>query len=511
MSLAAVLDAEWIFWPYNHQLKEFEERCDEPAVALAWHMRTGKTKAVIDKTCHQYLAGNVDGLLVFAPNGVHEQWAEVEMPKHVWHNVPFTAITWKTTTAGAKGGNRLSKADRLAWAAAQTRWWDKLKTVRTDPSLMVLAVNTESMTRKDVRRVVARFIKNRRVHVVFDESDDFGVPGAARTKMARALARRCPFRTIMSGTLSDSSPLAMFTQYELLEKGALGHGTYDDFLARYAETETRTTRGGRSFPTITGFINLEELRERAAAFTTVVLREDVDDMPRINAREKIIRPSPEQLEAFHQLHKTWLLDIEGDEVDVGERAMRLRKMQQVFSGFVKDKHGATKLIPGANPRAAALREEVFRAPGKVIIWCAYHADMDIVKAELDTCQIKNVGYHGRVSDDAKAEALHQFRTDKGTKAIIGHVKSCGRGRDFSVASTVLWYSYDFAARLRRQGMERATAIGGGNIQSVDFIVGTGKHGRGPDRYILDVIESRIDVAEFLTGVGMKELLEGVQL
>jgi hypothetical protein len=511
MNTAAVLEAQWRFFPFAHQLREFEMRCDAEAVALGWTMRTGKTKAMIDKACHLYGRGKIDGMLIFAPNGVHEQWVEVEWPKHGWPNVPYNGLTWKTSVAGAKGGNQLRGAKREAWAAEQARWWDKFKRSMRDPAMMVLAINSETMTRKDVRRVVARFLKNRRVFGVFDESDDFGIPGAARTKMARALARRCLYRAILSGTLSDASPLAMFTQYELLEKGALGFTDFAEFKERYAVTEERTLRNGRRFPTVTGFQNLEELRERAARFTSVVLRDEVKDMPAIAPRERIIAPSEEQLAAFRQLHNSWLINIDDEEVDVGERALRLRKMQQIFGGFVKDAHGRTKRIPGPNPRVEAMLEEVHRAPGKVVIWCAYHEDMDLVKSNLDACKIDSVGYHGRVSDEEKANGLHRFRNERGIKALIGHVRSCGRGRDFSEASTILWYSYDFAARLRRQGMERATKIGGGTIQSVDFIAGTGKTGRGPDRYILDVIERRIDVADFLTGVGMRELLEGVRV
>lgn len=497
---AELIGASFKTSPFDHQMREFECAAEAPARAMAWTMRTGKSKTIIDRACHLYEVDKIDAVLVFAPNGVHANWIERELPAHCWESVPTSALVWRSLEAGT-----IRTRDPLKWDAELESWWQRLATVKTNRRLMWLAVNSESMTRPDVRKAVARFVKHRRVFVVFDESDDFGTPGAKRTKMARALAARCPFRAILSGTIITGSPLQAFSQYELLEKEALGFKTFGDFEARYAEYEKSYGAGGRSYPKLIGYKNEEELRERMARFTSVVLREDCKDMPDLVPRTRKITPTPEQLAIYRELHETFLIDVENERVNVGERAPRFQKLQQVFSGFVIDGNGVVKHIPGGNPRLDALSEEVYLSPGKVIIWCQFQADMDLAKKRLLHDGHKVVEYHGRVSGKEKLVALESFRNDPSIKPLVGHAKSGGRGLDMSVASKIFWYSHTFSARTRQQALERATKIGGKNIEVVDF------EAPGPDQYIRSKIQSRIDVADAIAGAGMKAFLEGIAL
>lgn len=500
----ALIGADFVLPPFNHQLEEFETNVEEPARALAWTMRTGKSKAAIDKACHLYKRGLIDGVMIFAPNGVHANWIDRELPTHVWPGIPTAAVVWRSKVGGSKAVKRIRKAERGAWEAERESWWKKLAEVRKSPALMWLAINSESMTRKDVRAAVARFTKYRRVLVIFDESDDFGTPGSIRTKMARPLQRRCPFRMILSGTMVTASPLAAFSQFELLEKGALGFEKFEDFKARYAITETRNV-GFRSFPKVVGFQNLDELRERMARFMSVVLREDCADMPALVLEERRIQPTEEQLRIYRELHRSFMVDIAENRVSVGERAPRLAKLQQVFSGFLIDEHKKRIIIPGANPRLDALSEELYLAPGKVIVWCQFQADMDLVRARALVDGHGVAEYHGRVSDEEKTNALRSFREDKGIGVFIAHARSGGRGQDFSVASSIIWYSHTFSSRLRQQAMERATKIGGKNIRVVDFLA------PGPDEYIRNTTTNQINIADSLAGSGMRDFLRGIEL
>lgn len=492
MSTAALIAADFKTRPYNHQMRDFELYAEAPARAYAWHMRTGKTKAIIDRACHLYRAGLIDAVLVFAPKGVHANWIERELPIHAWESVPVAGLIWQTSIAGDKAVDPKERAE----------WWRRL---HADAAVLFwLAMNSESMTRPDSRKAIAYLLRKRRVFVVFDESDDFGIPGSKRTKMARALARKCPYRAILSGTMLTASPLAAFSQFELLEPGALGFKRFSDFKARYAIQEQRRV-GSRTFSKIVGYQNEDDLRDRMARFTSVVMRSDCSDMPALVFEVRNIEPSKEQMEAYRALRKSFLVEIEGELISVGEFAQRLGKMQQVFSGFIIDEHGTRRTIPGPNPRLDAVAEEVSRAPGKVIIWCNYQADIDLVKQRLLADGFKIVEYHGRVSDKAKSQALASFKADRDVKALVGHAQSGGRGIDMSVASTIIWYSHTFKARLRQQALERATKIGGGNIRVIDF------KSPGPDAYILETVSNRIDVADAIAGIGMRKLLQELEL
>jgi hypothetical protein len=466
MSTAALLAADFATAPYDHQFKEFEAHCDAPARAKSWHMRTGKTKAAIDKACHLYLNGGangkIDGVLIFAPNGVHANWVVREFPLHQWPGVRVDGLAWVSRVSGTKAGNKLGKTKRAEWDAERALWWQGLALIKDNRNLMVLAINTESMTRPDVRKAVKHFLKHRRVFVIYDESDDWGTPGSKRTKMARALSRRCAYRELDSGTIATSNPLACFSQFELLEKAALGFERYDEFEKRYAEFEDMTTRAGRKYPKLSGFINLDELRERIARFTSVVLRTDCHDMPDLVPEDRRIDPTEEQLAVYRELHRSFLIDIDADEVNVGERAPRFTKLQQVFSGFVIDEARQRVILPGENPRLDALSEEVYLAPGKVVVVCNFQADMDFARERLLVEGHEPVEYHGRVPDKAKANSLATFLNRRECKALIGHPRSMARGFDLSVASTIILYSHtDHAPEAPVVALDRGRPAGRG--------------------------------------------------
>lgn len=506
MTFAALMESEFVLPPFDHQLAEFEKHSDTPARALAWTMRTGKTKEEIDKACHLYKnRSKIDAVLIFAPNGVHANWVEVEWPKHCWPGIKTDALIWRSSELSAKRRNTIAKKDAAAFEADRKEWWKKLRTARHTPNLIVLAIPTESMTRKDVRTVVGYLLKKRRVFVIFDESDDFGVPGSKRTKMARALARHTKARTILSGTMLTGSPLAAYSQFELLERNALGFPDYAAFKDHYCDVELTRGKGGKTYPKIVGFKNQDDLRARMAPFMSVVRREDVKDMPALNIEPRHFEATAEQLRVYRELNKKITTQIRNREVSIGELAPKLQKLQQVFSGFVIDEFKDIHRIPGGNPRLDLMLHETFIAPGKVVIWCHFQEDIDFVCAALRLEGYEVAEYHGRVSDKAKAKSLSNFRTNRDFKALVGHAQSCGRGQDFAVASSIFVYSHSFKARMREQMLERASKIGGGNIQVLDFV------GPGPDQYILDVTEGRIQMNDSLTGEGMKELLRSLSL
>lgn len=490
--------------PFLHQAREFEEHCFDDARAMAWSMRTGKTKAVIDRAMAMHDEGIIDAVLVVAPNGVHLNWIERELPIHGWDRIKWHGMAWRSAVVSSKGGSKLGRDAKLNWELDQAVWLEDFKRALKSPTLFFMAIAAETMIRPDVRRLVARLFRRRKVFTVVDESDDFGTPGSIRTKMARAFARRAVKRVILSGTMLTGSPLAAFSQFEILEKGALGFADYDEFKRHIAVYELTTTRGGRKFPKLVGFQNLEDLRARMAKWTSVVLRSETD-MPALNKRPVYITPTPEQVTIYERLRESFLIDLDAGLVSVGERAPRFQKMQQVFSGFVNDEYKQRHFIPGGNPRLDATAHECFLAPGKVIVWCEFQPDLDMVAKRLRADGMKVVEYHGRVSDKQKQINLKAFNSDPSIDAFVGHVQAGGRGLDISVASTIINHSHTFKARMRAQAIERASKIGGGNIALVDIIA------PGPDVYILKTTSGRVDVADKVVGSGLRDLLESLAL
>ncbi len=492
--MTAALTADFRTEPYLHQLREFEASADLPARALLWQMRSGKSKLVIDTACHLHaVRGEIDAVLLFAPNGVHENWVRRELPLHHWEGVRREEVVWRTAVAGGAADPDLRAA-----------WWDGAKRALKSRGLAWFAFNSESMTRPDVRRLVARVLRRRRCLVVFDESQDFRTPGSKRTRMARSIANRCPYRRILTGTVVTNSPLHAFSQFELLGREALGFRRFADFKGHHATYATKTRRDGRSYLALEGYRNIGELRDRMAPWCSLVLRSDCHDLPALVLRTRRFDLSDEQRRVYRELHRSLVVELAGKRVSVGEGSSRLTKLQQVVSGFLIDEYREVHPIPGPNPRLEALSDEVYLAPGKVIVWCRFRADMDAVASRLTADGHEVVQYHGRTSDDEKARVrgLFQPGAENDVKALVGYPTT---GIDLSAAAEIVWYSHTFDAILREQADERATAVGGGNVPVTDLVC------PGPDEYVLENVRNKVSVADAIAGGGMREALERMAL
>lgn len=480
---------------YKHQQKEWDEHRDDPARALLWQMRTGKTKSVLDLACYLYTEGKIDGVLVFAPNGVHVNWVRRQLPPHMWTTVPYVAHAWQSSMA--KTPEHAASLERCLTAGKDV--------------LPVFTVNSESIIYDKVAALITKFIKKRRIMLVVDESHDFRSPGSKRTKRIRALSKRCVIKRILTGTSVSNSPLAAFSQFEILQPGALGHQRFAEFEHDFAHYIDARTKGGQTYKKLEGYRNLDELQKRMADWASVVLREDVDDMPNLILDERTIVLSEEHRNKYQKFVKEQILELEnGSEAEAIEGGVVLIKLQQILSGFVVDTEAQVQDIVADkdNPRLLALLDEVSNTAGKVIIWCKYQEDLRRVSralAEYEPKPIKAVQYHGQIhSQQKRQQAIDAFMTDPDVKCFVGQPKAGGSGLDLSIAEVIIWYSHTFDLIERDQANERATQIGGKSIIIRDFVVpGT------VDEYILATLSSKRSVSDSLAGTGLRDRLLGV--
>lgn len=487
-----IIGASFKTSPFIHQLRELEEHGLVAARALFWQMRTGKSKAIVDTACLAFTLGLIDTVIVFAPNGVHENWVQRELPLHHWDNVERLAYFWRTD-------QRDDPEFIEAFDAA----------METKKKLSWFSFSSAVMTRDDVRKLVKKVVKKRRCMVVFDESHDWRSPGSKRTKMARALTLHCPMRRILTGTSADNSPLHLFTQYELLGSEALGFGTFEDFEERYAEYEMKKTFHGKQYPKLKEYKHLDELRAKIAPLTSVVLRTDCHDLPALVPDRRTIELTEEQKRVYRELQSQYRLELElHGKVSVGEKTQKMVKLQQVVSGYLKDEYGKVHWLAGGNPRLDAVKHEVLMSAGRVIVWCQFHEDLDAVAAGLRAIGREVLEYHGRTSSKMKEKARRSFDPLSGDgdygPDLVAQAQAGGAGLALG-ADRIIWYSHTFSAITRQQADERATIMGGKNIRVTDFVA------PGIDPYILDHVKKNVAIADALTRQGLREVLDRVSI
>lgn len=484
---------------WSHQEAEFRLHRTKRSRALLWSMRTGKSRSIIKLAEWLWEQGLIEAVVVLAPNGVHDNWTLRQIPTH------------------GCGINRT-----LAWSYPErdAAWQvQRLAALTEDNSLCYLdwfCVNNESIQFEETRKAIGRFIwktrkRPRKILLVCDESSDFGTPGSNRTQFAVALGERAAFVRILDGTVVEDSPLKAFSQYQILQKGALGCRTAEEFNAKFADYEKTWTRqsGKRhSFPKLVGYKNLDVLRGKMAEWSSVVLREDCTDMPELLRVLRSYRPSPEQLDAYERMRLDFAVTLEDNtEVSVPEAAVRLIKLQQILSGYIVDSEGELHDIPGKNPRLDLLANELEFDPGKTIVWCRFRPDVFRVAKRLRELGYGVVTYVGGMSKADKNHSVDSFQSDRGVKVFVG---TPIRGLELSEADTTIWYSHTFHALLRAQADERATKMGGSATTSIDFCAQTPDSG-GVDLYILDNQARKRSISEDLARGGLKKVLQEVKL
>ena len=482
--------------PYPHQLEEYNEHTHDEARALFWYMRTGKSKEIIDQACCLFFEGEIKALLVIAPNGVHENWVEKELPKHCWESVPYAAYVWDT---------KLKEHPNHVGTLYLTNRFSGLR-VYTFPS--------STLIHPLAKKYLASAIKsaNGKVLCVFDEAHDFRTPGSKRTKWARAFSKRCKYRRILTGTPDLNSLLHYYSQLELLQPEALGFKRFSDFKARYADYEI-TNLG---YPRLMGYKNVGELKERMMKFASVIRREDCEYLSAITRSKVKIYLTARQKKAQEVLNAKTLEKIEDIPEDdtftlVSEIERSYIKHQQIASGYIigVDPETNAKTLreivsPKRNPRIQAAIQEVMYTTDQVIIWCQFRYDIQTLIQQLQQLEISAAAYYSGVNASRKRKIRQDF--DKGKiRVFVGQPQSAGLGLDLSASSKIIWYSHTRNTIVRSQANERATAVKNANIDLIDFMA------EPIDWTIVNALDKNMNVSEYIAATDVKNLIEDIKL
>jgi hypothetical protein len=458
-------------------------------------MRTGKTKAVIDKAEYQYSVGGIEGVIVLAPNGIHLNWCINEIPKWSWpENGEFMSFAWETP--------KRADWDRIA----------KLEALMTHPGPKWLAINMEAISHPDCCLAIRKFKLSchNKFMLAISEAHHFGHAGAKRTKMARSLGKVAKFITVETGTPILNSPLRAYSIYKILDDLALGPefagNKYEKFVQRYANIEMDESRAGRrrAYKKIGGFKNLDELRDKMAPWSSVVLREDVGDMPTLLRTERPVVMSEKQRRAYLEMVSRHLVEIGDDMVSAKDAGARVIKLQQILNGYVKDGDDIISIDDEA-PIYDALVEQVRGTPGKSIVWCRFREDIRRVSEKLREALRgegkKVLEFHGGIPTGQREPTRLAFQNDPKYTVLVGQPAAGGEGRDFSAADTVIFFSSTPNAIHVAQSEERATQKAGHAVS----IVRIRTPGTVDDRNWA-LVDGKITVADDLSGRGLRDLL-----
>jgi hypothetical protein len=480
---------------WAHQVREFEIGRDKRSRALLWSMRTGKSKAVIDKFCYQYGEGNIEGAVIIAPNGVHLNWVINEIPKWSWpENGHHEVFGWETP--------KRADFDVIA----------NLERLLRHGGMKWFCLNMEALSHRDCVKALRRFLSAcgvdpatgyMRCAMAISEAHHFGHAGVKRTRLARSLANKMRFVTEETGTPILNSPLRWYSMGKILDEAAVPFPRYEPFVQHFAEIEVDRRSGGRrrAYKKIAAYKNMDELREIMKPWCSVVLRSDVEDMPELLRTERVIAMSERQRDKYLEMVSRHLVEIGDDVVTAIDGGARMIKLQQILNGYVKDEDDIIDVDPDA-PIYQALVEEVGGTlPGKTIVWCRFREDIRRCCTILKRAKFKVLEFHGGVPTGQREGIRLAFQNDPKYTVLVGQPGAGGEGRDFSAADAIIFFSSTPNAIHVTQAEERGTQLKGHPVSIIRFRT----RGTVDDRNWA-IVDGKITLAETVSGRGLRDLL-----
>ena len=470
--------------PFEHQKTALALLRDTYAFALLMEMGTGKTKVSIDDIAYQYTKGRIDTVIVIAPNGVHRNWVENELPAHMSDDIPFKAMFWK----GLSSKKAQEEFDQFIEFSG----------------LRILAINYEAVITAKGSAVLKSLAKD--AMIILDESTRIKNPKAKVTgaingsyrggKYNKGLRDFAKMRRILTGTPVTQGPLDIFAQFQFLDPDFLGFKNFFAFRANYA-TLKQIQAGNRMVQVVDKYINVDDLKRRIEPHSYRVLKKDCLDLPPKVFQKVYYSLSEEQRRLYNEMKTFLIAEFEGQTVTAQIALTKLLRLRQLLGGFVNSEEGELITIK-PNARLNRLEELLEDINGKAIIWSVFTPEIRAIKKLLGD---KAVAYYGEVSRDDRAEAIERFQNGDATY-FIGNPRAAGLGLTLTAATNVIYYSNDYSLEIRQQSEDRAHRHGQQNKVTYFDLIGENT----VDEKIIWALRNKKDLAQLITGDNLKEWL-----
>jgi len=296
--------------------------------------------------------------------------------------------------------------------------------------------------------------------IIADEAHMIKKPGAAQSRFARTLAKRCQWKLALTGTPIDEGFEQYWAVFDFIGKNEI-FGTYGDFKDQYLIFEERQRRDKRTYPVIVGYRYTEEIMEKIHTYSYRITfneaRKSMGKQP-VKVRRKKVKFDLKRntRHIYDELRKDLETTIEDITIDVPLPMHLIQKLQQVCGGHLLHQ----ERIPGEKKRKRIVlpvgTEKLDRLMGllsgfgqeKVVICCRFTHEIESIAKEFD-----EFGWTYKI-----ISGQHEWDGQFDVDFVLLQVKS-GLGFDLSAANTYVLYSWDHShitfeqSRMRIMHME----------------------------------------------------------
>jgi len=475
--------------PYPYQHEVLERSRELITFALFMEQATGKTMVTANTLGWLYLRGLATLGIVVAPMGVHEQWVDEELPKHMSPDVNYVAFAWNNNAPKA--------TDAL------------LKTLAVDPRLVIITFNIESVSTPRARKWIQYLLLNRPGLLAIDEATDIKRPSALRTRTLWQLGEYAKYRRILTGTPASEGPFGYYSMFRFLHWQILGYRTYAEFKADFAEwaqlrgwdDQVKLDGKGRPIMVVARdkagnpkYKNLDRLNALVEKRCfRITKQEALPWLPPKQYQRRLFELVPQQRRLYNEMRHEYVTEFQG-KTYYGDLAItRMLRMQQIACGYLpSDEEEPHQLVTPKNPRIQCLEDLLEEVTGQGIIWARFSADIDQIMKLLGDSAVR---YDAAVETEQRTLNKHRYLNGE-VRWLVGNPKAGGRGLNLQVGTTVVFYSNYFDLEWRQQAEDRSHRPGM-DPRGVVFYDITARS--TIDEYIIKRLVAKQNIADTVTG------------
>lgn len=444
---------------YAHQEKALALSWDRENYALFLEMGLGKSAILIANCGMLWAKGRLTGVLVISPKGVHRQWLETEVPKHLDPRVPVHSFIWN----GKQINEPMNKS-----------------------GLTFFSANTDIFRSATGNRQLRNFLAQHkgRSMIIVDESHNFKTASAERTKGLMATRELATFRRIATGTPIGKNIMDAWSQFNFLDTKILGHRYAASFRSRYC------IMGGWEFKQVVGQKNSEEFYGLIAPHSFRLTKAEALDLPPKVYVAREYEMSEATMKHYKELKTSFMTQFEdGSIIDVTHAATALLRLQQIACGLIVTETGLQKI---SNERINETLEIIRQVEGPVVIWSRFTLNiLELVELlEKEHGPGCAVSYYGDTSPTDRETAKQRFLSGE-ARFFVSNPQAGGTGLNLQGACrNVIYYSNDFNYISRQQSEDRTHRIGmSGAVTYFDLLAR-----KSVDRAIIRNLRTKGDVS-----------------
>lgn len=469
---------------YKHQEIALERYRKASAIPLFFDPGTGKTLTSLLIAEAKYNAGEIDALLVIAPNGVHKQWAVEEIPK--WLSDVNTTVQWR-------------KNKKLFFV---------------EGALNIVCINIEQFSTKTKYLDYVDWVNSHKAMIILDEATRIKNPKAIRTqrllyefnhvvrrgKTILSSEPKTVARAILTGTPVTNGPFDVWSMFEFLQPGYFGINWYG-FQNKYGmfhaiqvngrvirilinEDAWEQIKACDSFEKANAlygvnlstydmiqqqdsyqgpFKNVEQLRDKMLEIAMFVKIEDCIDMPDRVYTRKLLDMSSEQARVYDELETYFIATYKDEKVEAKSKLTAYIRLQQIASGFVSSEQVPEEEIEDPPPNKIVWFDDLPKIDqllvdceevvgstdnptGQVIVVCHFSAEAEKIFDSLQAA-----GYHCCLQTGwKKVGSIDGFKQGK-YSIMVANIKVISMGFNLQeLCHHMIFYSNTFSLEDRIQ-------------------------------------------------------------